>query len=278
MNSKNKFDIFKLKGRLGKIRDWMNEHHIPPMLLFYVMGIISTIWFIVRVIPKPSRATYPCMQVAAPLMSGFVIYIISLGGITLALKKAGKSLLLARYFASAFFLIVAAAGMIFTLTQGTLFSFGGIQDQTKLGPDDGPNQPVGIAQGTNAGRVVWVWDPNATNENCTTNFDTQDWYWKPENIDGKVVGKMFSKSLNKLTGKDNIASSWDLLFRSFNVRKSNSNKGYTKGEKIFIIINQGTARWLLTQEEKDKGYYYPATLKPEEARRKSSFAPTETNP
>lgn len=272
-----RFNIFSLKGRLGSIRDWMNAH-FPPKLLFYLMGIISTLWFIIRVIPKPSRATYPCMQVAAPLMSGFVVYLLSLGGATLALKKAGRSLMHAKYMASALFCVVAVTGLIFALVNGTQLSFAAIQTQIKLGPDDGPNQPFGKAQGVHPGRVVWIWDPNATNENCTSTFDTQDWYWKPENINEKVVGDMFRNSLNRLTGKDQIASSWDLLFHSFNVRKSNIDKGYAKGEKIFIKINQGTARWLLEQEDKEKGYYYPSTLKPEETRRRKSFGPTETNP
>jgi len=79
MNNKNRFDIQKLKGKLSKLRDWMKDKPFPPGVLFFLMGIISTIWFLIRVIPKPSRATYPCMRVAAPIMSGFVVYLISLG-------------------------------------------------------------------------------------------------------------------------------------------------------------------------------------------------------
>jgi hypothetical protein len=278
MQNKSRFNIFMLKGKLGEIRDWMNAHHFPPKLLFYLMGVISTIWFIVRVIPKPSRATYPCMQVAAPFMSGFVVYLLSLGGITLALKKAKKNLFQARYFAAAAFFVVALSGMVFTFIHDVQVSFADTEIPVKLGPDDGPNQPIGKAQGIYPGRVVWVWNPKATNENCTNNFDTQDWYWKPQNIDEKVVGNMFRSSLNKLTGKDKVVDSWGILFNSFNLKKSNRNKGYTKGEKIFIKINQGTSRWLLTPEEKEKGYYYPTVLKPDEARRRKSLAPTETNP
>ena len=272
----NKFDIEKLKGKLSRIRDWMRKHHVPPVILFFLLGIISTLWFLIRVIPKPSRASYPCMQVAAPFMSGFVVYLISLGGITLALRKAKKSLYSARYWAAGAFLIVAFAGMIFSLTNGIQNS--AASTLTAIGPDDGPNQPIGKAMGVNPGRVVWIWNPEATNENCISTFETQNWYWKPENINEKVVGNMFRNALNKLTGKATAKESWDVLFHSFNVKKSQKDKGYTKGEKIFIKINQGTSRWLLTQEDKDKGYYYPTTLKPEEKRRITSMGPTETNP
>jgi len=276
MNKKNKFDIFKLKGKLSKIRDWMNDHHFPPRLLFLLMGITSTIWFLFRVIPKPSRASYPCMQVAAPIMSGFVVYLLSLGGITFALRKARQNLYRARYIAAGSFILVALVGLIISLTHG-------IQNVNASafaadGPDDGPNQPIGKAMGVNPGRVAWIWNPEATNENCTTNFDTQDWYWKPENTNEKVVGSMFRNALNKLCGKATVVESWDVLFRSFNNKKHQKNTDYTKGEKIFIKINQGTSRWLLTQEDKDKGYYYPTTLKPDEERRRTSFGPTETGP
>jgi len=58
-------------------------------------------------------------------------------------------------------------------------------------PNDGPNQPVGTPAGINPGRVVWIWNPDATNENCKSTFDEQDWYWKPENTDEKIVAGRF---------------------------------------------------------------------------------------
>jgi len=254
----------------------MSEHHFPPRLLFFLMGIISTIWFLLRVIPKPSRATYPCMQVAAPLMSGFVVYLISLGGITLALRKAKQRLISARYVASGCFIIAALTGLVFALTNGAQNSAASTLPGT--GPDDGPNQPIGKALGVNPGRVVWIWNPEATNENCISTFDTQNWYYKPENTNEKVVGSMFRDALAKLTNKPKISEAWDVLFRTQNLRKSEKNKGYTKGEKIFIKINQGTSRWVLTQEDKDKGYIFPSTLQPNEERRKISLGATETGP
>ena len=259
-----------------KIIDWMKDHHFPPGLLFIFMGIISTIWFLIRVIPKPSRAGYPCMQVAAPIMSGFVVYLLSLGGITLALRKAKQHILRARYLAAGSFIFVALVGMVISLTH--VIQNANANTPAITGPDDGPNQPFGKPVGVNPGRVIWIWNPEATNENCTTGFSTQDWYWKPENTNGKVVGSMFRNALNKLCGKATVVESWDLLFRSFNNKKYQKNRGYIKGEKIFIKINQGTSRWLLTQEDKNNGYYYPTTLKPYEEKRRISLGPTETGP
>ena len=276
MNNQNKFDIFKLKGKLSKIRDWMKDHHFPPRLLFFLMGIISTLWFLIRVIPKPSRATYPCMQVAAQFMSGFVVYLLTLGGITLALRKAKQNIFRAKYIAAGSFLIAALVGMVISLTHGSQNSYAGTLPAT--GPDDGPNQPIGKALGVNPGRVVWIWNPDATNENCVSNFDRQDWYFKPENTNQKVVRDMVRNALDNLTGKTTIPESWDVLFRYHNLRKYNKNNGYKKGEKILIKINQGTLRLGLTPEDKANGFYYPTTLKPGEERRKGTFGATETGP
>lgn len=276
MNRRDKFDISKLRGKLSQIRDWLKGKHMPPKLLFVLMGIISTIWFLYRVIPKPSRATYPCMQVAAPLMSGFVLFLLSIGGITFAFRKIRENLLLHKYWVAASFVSVFLISLFISLSPITLDSYAGTLAAT--GPEDGPNQPIGKALGVNPGRVIWIWNPEATNENCISNFDTKDWYFKPENINQKVVGSMVRKALNKLSGKTTVAESWDVLFRYHNGRKSLKNRGYAKGEKIFVKINQGTSRWLLSKEDKNKGYYYPETLKPEEERRRLSLGPTETNP
>ena len=159
------------------------------------------------------------------------------------------------------FLCFAITGLIFTLTHGTDSLFAGISGTPKMGPDDASNAPFGKAMGVNPGRVIWAWDPKATNENCQSRFETQDWYFKPENTNSEVVRKMVQNSIGKLTGKSGLKESWDILFHYHNLRKSNKDAGYAKGEKILIKINQGTSRLGLTPEEKENGFYYPKTLK-----------------
>lgn len=140
------------------------------------------------------------------------------------------------------------------------------------------NQPVGIPVGINPGRVVWAWNPDATNEKCRSSADACDWYWKPENISEVTVASMFREALNKLTGDSLITDSWEKLFTDFNSRKSGKNKAYSKGERIFIKINQGQSRWILNQEEKENGYYLPEALDPSDQGRKLNLIPVETNP
>ena len=51
-------------------------------------GLFSLVWFLLRVIPKPSRAMYPCQRLAMPLASGFVAWLIGLAGSVVAFRKA----------------------------------------------------------------------------------------------------------------------------------------------------------------------------------------------
>lgn len=275
MNRNNKPDIFKKNGKLNRISEWMRSHHFPPKLLLIMMGIISTIWFLLRVIPKPSRAGYPCMRVAAPFMSGFIVYLLSIGGITLAFRKVRQNLYNARYLSAGLLILAILAGMMVSLTHGSRDIFAGTQTMT--GPADGPNQPMGRAAGINPGRVVWAWDKEATNENCINSFDKQDWFWKPENTNSVVVSNMVSTSMNKLTGKPTAAESWDAIFRYHN-KKKNKNTGYTKGEKIFIKINQNSSRGVLGRETAATGFDVPTSFKPGEERKKNGIGSTDTGP
>lgn len=132
-----------------------------------------------------------------------------------------------------------------------------------MGPADGPNQPMGQGLGVNPGRVVWAWNPNATNANCKNVLENNDWYYNPVNFDQTIISNMFSESIKQLTGKRNLKKSWDLLFSYHNLKKYNKKIGYAPGEKIFIKINQGTANWSLGKEDKERGYFVPTyPLKP----------------
>ena len=149
----------------------------------------------------------------------------------------------------------------------------------KIGPDDGPNQPFGQESGIYPGRVVWAWDPKATNANCTDDYKTGDFHFKPGNYDQATVSKMFSESVKKLTGKRSVAKSWDALFKSFNQKRHQLNKGYTPGEKIFIKINQTSARGRLNAATRKEGkYYYPAYDPAPTGQRRVQASCCETTP
>ena len=48
--------------------------------LWPLAGLAALIWVLVRVIPKPSRIAYPCMQASAPIATGFIAWIIGIFG------------------------------------------------------------------------------------------------------------------------------------------------------------------------------------------------------
>jgi hypothetical protein len=272
-----KFDISRLKGKLGQMREWMERNHIPNKLIFIIMGIASTIWFLVRVIPKPSRATYPCMKVAAPIMSGFVTYLLAVAGLTAISRRVKRKIINVRYGATILLLtgVVVTMAIIPSNNRETAIQ----TTETKTGPEDGPNQPFGEAKGIFPGRVVWIWNPDATNEKFEhNNFDSYDWFVSPENNNPEVIAKMFRDGVLKLTGKKDVAKAWDTMFKYFNEKKINKKIGYTKGEKIFIKINQGQSRWLLSQSDKDNGFAIPRTIQKGQERIKLSLIPTETGP
>jgi hypothetical protein len=247
MINDNKFDINKLKGKPGVIRDWMKSHHFQPRLLIILLGIVSTIWFLIRVLPKPSRATYPCMRVAAPFMSGLVVYLLSVAGFTYASRIMKRKFINVRYIST--FLLAFGVVVVFALNPLNNFYPPNQKVTWKEGPDDGPNQPFGTAVGVSPGRVIWIWDTTATKRNFKT------YHFLPENYNQDVIYRMFNESVKSLAGQSNVSKSWDAMFRYFNKRKSNIDKGYTKGEKIFIKINQTSGRGRLTVAERAKGNY-----------------------
>lgn len=53
-----------------------------------ILGAASFLWFLIRVGPKPSRAAYPCQQVAAPLAGTFVVWVTSVVLWILGRRKA----------------------------------------------------------------------------------------------------------------------------------------------------------------------------------------------
>lgn len=271
MYQNNRFDISQLKGRLGRIRDWLSERHLPAKVVFIILGVLSTIWFLIRVIPKPSRASYPCMKVAAPFMSGFVLYLLALAGLTAAYRKTKLRILNVRYAS----VLLLVSGVVITMAVTPSANIYSHQEKSiKTGPDDGPNQPVGKGTGVNPGRVVWVWNPKATNEECINAFEL----YKPENTNQGVVNKMVVDGVKKLSGKTNLSEAWDAMFRSFNRKKNKEERGYRQGEKIFIKINQGTANAKLRSEDINKGFYIPERMTGSENAKRGYEGTCETYP
>lgn len=221
-NKRILFACPKTGKRVGRARQrrW-------PVLLLPIAGLLSLIWFLIRVIPKPSRATYPCQRFAAPLASGFVAWLAGLIGSALAYRRARQLLHQSRYVFAAICVAISVlavwASLSLTTEQGAEAAFT---------PSDPPNSPMGVAKGIHPGRVVWVHEPAAANWDGSTG----NW-WDENNTDQGVVDYMVSQTLRTLTGQASDTDAWDALFKHFNQTRGFGDVGYQNGERVTIKIN-----------------------------------------
>jgi len=208
----------------------MNMKNKISKLLLPLIGLGALIWFLIRVIPKPSRASYPCQRAAFPIASGFIIYLASLASAVFAVNSAKKYLRTKQYWISLIFMIgaVITGSVVFQGDRQFLFA----KYQNAL---DEPNQPVGIGKGIFPGRVVWIRDSAAIDQQCSNS--SGDYWWMDTNTDQAVVNDMVSKALKSLTGEGSDAEAWDAIFRYYNQTHARGDKGYTQGEKIVIKLN-----------------------------------------
>jgi hypothetical protein len=188
-------------------------------------GLAALIWFLVRVIPKPSRAAYPCQRVAAPLASGFVVWVLGLIASVAAARKARQYVYRSRYAIAALCVAVSVAALWLSLS---ITGKG-----TALADDPVPNAPIGVAKGLHPGRVVWVHDPDAT-----------DWkgpgdghWWESNHTNQQVVERMMSQAIRRLAGEASDAEAWNRLFRYFNRTHGKGDVGYQPGEQIAVKVN-----------------------------------------
>ena len=195
------------------------------VLTFPFLGLLAIIWFLVRVIPKPSRITYPCQQLATSLGGGFFAYLAGAlfgGSLIYQIKKQ-----IIRRRAELFLVIcfVAAFTLIFLHAKS-------IPGSNALITEDPPNQPIGVAGGIFPGRVVWYYDMASTNWDGSTGF-----WWEDTNTDQKIVNEMLAGAVRSVGGQTNLIDAWQQIFKFYNKNNGNGDHGYIPGEKIVIKIN-----------------------------------------
>ncbi len=247
-----------MPGSFIKLINRLKQKNIHHKLLFVVIGVLSTTWFLIRVIPKPSRANYPCMRATAPFMSSFVLYLLSLGGGTLALKHFRQSFLQSKYLFAFVLLVSSAALYLVSTTPFAEQTFA--RNISQIKGTFPPNEPIGEAKGIFPGRVVWMWDANATNEDCTNtsnnngSIDENDDAWfMAKNSNIQVIDSMMQKSLLALTETETVAEAWDQIFRFYNESHGLGNVGYASGQKILIKVNATTAYGSVSEGRYDAG-------------------------
>jgi len=196
-----------------------------PKWMFPIAGVLSLVWFLARVVPKPSRATYPCQRVAFPVASSFVVWLIGAVGSITSIRKARRSFAQSRYVLGAVLIAVSVGAVCLTQSITT--------EKVALADELVANAPIGVAKGIHPGRVVWAHDPDAT-----------DWagpgyghWWENNHTNQAVVNQMTARAIQALAGQTNSAAAWDELFEHFNNTHGRGSSGYRAGEKIVVKVN-----------------------------------------
>jgi hypothetical protein len=213
----------KVIGRQGK-RRW-------AAWLLPAAGLISLAWFLVRVIPKPSRATYPCQRMALPIASGFVVWLVGLVTMVVAFRKAKE-------FGRQHRALVAVACMVVAVLAGlhTLFNVPAEPASAYTVPQTA-NTPVGVAKGICPGRVVLVHDPKAVNQAFKGEYQSDGHWWEARHNNQPAVDNIVSLAIRTVAGAGTDEAAWDAIFRYYNNTHGRGNVGYTAGEKINIKVN-----------------------------------------
>ena len=202
-----------------------------------MLGLSATIWFLIRVIPKPSRAAYPCMKAAAPLMSSFIIYLLGISVSFFSYKKFKASIQSSRYLLSMGFAILFLISLsVFVINDPKTALGSELKSIDSTFPVDS-NDPIGTAIGLHPGRVVWMHDVDATNENYDPDNAGSQWWFHPNNTSQEVVSRMLEHGIREYAGTGTVQEAWTAIFTSFNESQGRGSKGYTEGEKIAIKLN-----------------------------------------
>ncbi len=124
--------------------------------------MVSTIWFLVRVIPRPSRLNYHCMKIAAPLASSFLLSAAGIGAGAYSFRKALRYFRSSRYVPALAAILLGIGAWIFMVpdTNYGPYATSGVLHRLTV-PDDAASTLMGIAKGIFPGCVVWVHNPDA---------------------------------------------------------------------------------------------------------------------
>jgi gluconolactonase len=201
---------------------------LKPKHVFWLLpvtGLAALVWFLIRVIPKPSRALYPCQRVAFPIASGFVVWLISLAGAITAFKKGRNLLKQSR--------LLLACGCLMVAVGLGMAAIINMPEKQVLAGQQNSLSPIGEAKGIFPGRVVWVHNPDATDWQGPGN----DHWWEKGHTNQAVVEKMLSQSIQAVAGETTDAAAWDKLFRYLNKTRGKGDVGYKGGEKVVIKVN-----------------------------------------
>ncbi len=222
--NKLKNKVFRVCPKSGKIVGVRKPQGLMRVF-FPVIGLLALAWFLLRVVPKPSRAAYPCQRVAMPLASGFVLWLAAIAGSSLAFRSARGHFRQSRWISGTLAVCLAAVGLGWGMMS--------LQKPAVAYTAHAANAPIGVAKGYKPGRVAWVHDPQVTDWNGTAATVTESWF---NHINQTEATKMMQWAVTGYADKLTTSEAWTAIFQNFN-----GGPGYQAGEKIFIKVNLTTS-------------------------------------
>jgi hypothetical protein len=212
-------------------------HRLQPLRRSWAFlpGLVALLWFLVRVIPKPSRAAYPCQRAAFPLASAFVLWVVaSIGGFFSLLRLRQ---LVHRYrYAAVSLALLAAVGAGLWMRHSRAIEAAAIATRYDFAPKT-RLVPLGTARGVFPGRVVWAHDPKAAHWSGQIDSKTEQW-WMDSATDQQRVDAMLSHTLDQLTGAKTNTEAWEKIFTYYNQHaRGLAHRGYQPGEIVAVKIN-----------------------------------------
>jgi hypothetical protein len=179
-------------------------------------------------------------------MSAFILYILTLAGSVMVFRKAKAQMKKSRFVVALGFFIIAISLFVIATNLNLKSIFARFTSAGDTGVI--ANTPYGEPRGIFPGRVVWAWNPEATDINCTNKSSDavrgEDGYFLPKNNNQAVVNSMMDDAIKKLSGQSDVKAAWTALFKSFNERKGLGSIDYEAGQTIFIKVNLGGGGWL----------------------------------
>lgn len=204
----------------------MNKTSWKKISLIF-MGFIALCWFLIRVVPKPSRATYPCQQVAFPMASAFVIWLTSLLTSALLFVKFKKNLKENKIAYAFLFLILSGLSfLVYTSVN--------------------PTQNLFARNSSNYNIVNWDGSGRITKllKNTTTNFDevavVKSLQANVNEIEYNEIETMVRESVEMAGGLNEIISNGDYVVLKPNLVELLSVPGYEE-------ISGMTTDWRVTK-------------------------------
>ncbi len=107
-----------------------------------------------------------------------------------------------------------------------------------------PNSPVGVARGIWPGRVVWshapgaaTWEDKSRNDKTAGTTDADDMWFADRYNSDEACEWLVQNTVLSLTKQKKLSKAWNDIFVYFNKTHNRGSKGYRKGEKIAIKVN-----------------------------------------